>query len=461
MTVAGKRLSQLLDMSRAMTSFSPSDSSGTTAGIWSSALARVLVLPVAGACSLGGARLITHDYGIEVFSAYALVASLLFLLPVSDLGFGAAVTNAASKMEEDPSGFVGCLRFAQNRLRLFAIVGIFVTIVAGFAGIWPTILGLERHAWSVWGPSAAIVVFFVTMPLALWTRILIGLRRNAVAVFAQGIGGIATVAVIGVTALSNLSPLFLLLAPAVAVPAGNLTSMMIAKQDSRVRTAMGAALDGSGRSSERMAASAFIVTAILPVITQTDRLVLSNVSNLEEVAAYSAVALIYAPAVSISQLASRSLWGEFASVRGDSKSERVLLNRGLIVCSAMGAIIGLSLVVLGPYVTRLAVGTTLDLPPGLFISFGLLVFVQSIIGVFGMYLTDARGFRLQAWCVCFTAIGSVGLGVELCERLGAIGAVISSIVALVLIFLLPIGVESARRLYFTRVESFSRENWED
>src|SRR4051812_47132209 len=68
--------------------------------IATSTLTRVLILPLSAVASLINARMAIDALGLEGYGIVGLIVSLPQVLPITDLGFGAAVTNAAAVAAE-------------------------------------------------------------------------------------------------------------------------------------------------------------------------------------------------------------------------------------------------------------------------------------------------------------------------------------------------------------------------
>src|SRR4051794_17699810 len=80
---------------------------------YSAPMVRSIVLPMTGAASLLLSRVVVQKCGIEVYATVTLITSLPAMLPVNDLGLGAALTNAAGSLSSDPGRLLGLWRRSQ------------------------------------------------------------------------------------------------------------------------------------------------------------------------------------------------------------------------------------------------------------------------------------------------------------------------------------------------------------
>ena len=82
----------------------------------------------------------------------------------------------------------------------------------------------------------------------------------------------------------------------------------------------------------------FVIAMALPLALQTDRIVLSHRSTLDQVAVYSLVALLYAPFWAVISSMGMSLWPWFAGMRARGARSTTVLLKAVGLFSAMGAV---------------------------------------------------------------------------------------------------------------------------
>ncbi|WP_032392194.1 lipopolysaccharide biosynthesis protein [Rhodococcoides fascians] len=405
-----------------------------------SAGVRLLVLPLSGIAALLSTRVVTGDYGPEQYATFTLVATLPFLFPLTDLGLGAAVTNAAALLPEDAAKFRVTLNKTRRILFWFAAALAAVATFVGFIGGWSSILGLQAGRGTDSAIVAAFWFFCVNIPASLGARILVGLRRNGIVVLVQGTTAISNLLVVAALALIN-APFEILLAMSLSgLLISNLTCSVIAHRDQKIRNsrvAVGRVTETHAARIWQTALPMLIISAVLPFTFQIDRLIINWSSGLAEVATYSAVAMLYLPALSVLQTATRSLWGDFAAVRDQPNKALHIYLQALAVSGLIGALAAAGLLIVGPAISRWATNGLVEISAPVVVAFAALLLVHALHSPGGMFLTDEDGLRFQAVTAVIMATVSVPLSVYLAQRYGAAGPIVATTFCLCVLQLIP------------------------
>lgn len=412
-----------------------------------SAGARIAILPLTGITSIALARTVTGQFGVEAYAVFSLIVSLPLLVPVIDLGLGASVTNAAASLPSGADNLVAVIRRAWRYLVGGCVICLISVNVIGALQLWPALLGVEEMSGVNGGISVALSVFLFTMPASIGYSVLVGLKRNPLAIVMQGLAPIFSGLVV-IAASRNLGLSGIVSISMVGIPVAAWLALIVALRLLRSR---GLHLFSRGQSlpSPSLLVTAgpmLIIVLTMPFAIQGGRLILSFRGTLVDVAVYSAAMIAFLPVFSIAQVAGRSLWGEYASDRANRQSSARRFVTGIFT----GATIGLSgfsgLVIAGPFVTKLAVGDAIKVPGILYWLLGGVVLVQALHLVSGMYLTDARGLRFQAQTTVLTAIVVTVLTLLLVDIAGALAPAISLLLGLTLCQFLPCLVHAISRL---------------
>jgi O-antigen/teichoic acid export membrane protein len=414
-------------------------------------VARGATLPVSALAGLLTARVVVSAVGAQGYGLVMLVATIPLLIPVTDLGVGAAVTGSFAEghaAAQIHAVLVGSIRV------LLLVAAAFVTVgVAGAVlGLWAPLLGLPGGALSEWSVAGCLALFGVAVPFGLGARVLLGVGENHVAVALQMLVA-PFVLVVSTIGLALGAPVWLYAcAPSAGLVALGVVTCRIAVARCQVDLG-GAARDAlrkgvAGARIRHLAGPMAVVSAALPVAYQSDRLVLSHVSTVTELAVYSAGAALFAPALAVVASSGQSLWPVFARTRGSRPRQalRAQLVKATWAFAGMGVIGGLILAVAGPAVATWLVHGELAVSLGVMASFGVLLVVHATYYPTGMLLMDAPGLRLQAATSVAMAAVNVVLSVFLAKQLGAAGPIIASAVAIVLCMAVPGAIVSARRL---------------
>ena len=182
-----------------------------------------------------------------------------------------------------------------------------------------------------------------------------------------------------------------------------------------------------------------VISACLPLAYQSDRLILSHVSSVTQLAVYSAGAALFAPALSLVSAGGQSLWPIFvrtglASLGGNLRRQFFTALTGLV---AFGVVLGVALVLVGPSIGTWMLRSGAAVPVGLMASFAAVLIVLSAHYPGGMLLTDSAGLRFQAKASVAMLMMNVALSLVLARRLGAAGPVLGSAISVALCMWLP------------------------
>jgi O-antigen/teichoic acid export membrane protein len=166
----------------------------------------------------------------------------------------------------------------------------------------------------------------------------------------------------------------------------------------------------------------------LPIAMQTDRLILSHVSDVENLAQYNLASQMYLPVWQVVSSAGVALWPVFARARAGGSKAAVSPLRMSAVFGGAAAGICLLISLIAPWLAARASGGRIDLGVGLLISFSIFMIFQATKYPMGMYMTDARGLRYQALMIVLLLPVNLGLSWYLAVQIGAAGPVIGSAV---------------------------------
>ncbi|QMU22875.1 oligosaccharide flippase family protein [Gordonia rubripertincta] len=426
--------------------------SGALRRVVLSAGARIFVLPLSGVAAILLARIVSTDSGEDGYAIFTLVAALPFLIPFTDLGLGAAVTNSAAGL---PANYVSFRRVLRSVTRMLVCVSatlLCVNLVIYLSITWPALLNLDPRLDLNLAIFVAMTVFCASAPLALGFRILLGIRHNAAVVVVQGFTSVFTLILVGIAvSLSDDSLKYAvgLSTSGVFIANGVLSVVAWRKVVGQAALARRHVTPlGFQVADERLLMTAvpmFIISLALPLVFQTDRLILSWFSSLTEVAQYSAAALVFLPAVSVVQMGGRSLWGDFAAARHRGSSSRSLYGKALRLSIFMGVVVAGGFCLVAPAITRFAVPSA-SREISLYLAFALLLFVQAVQQPAGMFLTDGVGLRFQAITTSISAVIGLPVSVALAGEYGAVGVVAGTAGVAALLHVVPCLMFSRLRL---------------
>lgn len=409
---------------------------------------RAATMPVVALAGLLAARVTVSSLGVNGYAIFALVVGLAALNPVGDLGVGAAVTDAVARRDE--LGDEGVQRVLRTSLRVLIVISLALTLVAwalASLGKWSTLLGVPASGEVEIAAFAAVTLFAVGLPLGLSSRVLLGAERNDIALAFQGGSGVVALLII-LGAAATDAPLWAF----VAAPAAG-AALVAAAAWPVAGSASGMSLSEVVRSVVRgrpggriahLAGPMMVITAALPIAFQSDRLLLSHLSSLGQVAVYAVGSQLYGALLGLVGAAGMSLWPMFARRRAQQPVPRHELIRLSAVFALVGLVLAILLVATGPWVAYFVSKGEIELGYGVLVAFGVLLVVQASWFPTGMLLTDRDGLRFQAVAVVVMVVINIPLSALLAHHVGAVGPIVGSVVAMVIAMWVP-GVWRALR----------------
>ncbi|MFE1647055.1 lipopolysaccharide biosynthesis protein [Microbacterium sp. P01] len=400
----------------------------------------MMVLPISAILGIVVTRLIIDNYGEASYAQYMLLVGIVSLIPFADLGISAAIMNAVAEAKDPRTDanlrgtLITSMRILAGSATTLAVIAAILTLT----GSWSTLLGegLDGQTGEL-AAGLCIMALALAMLIGFGQRILIGLHLNFVAIL---VGGLQTpmvlLTLLGAIAIGvDIGPFVAVISYAGLTVTG---AIMLFLANRRIRPILGEAFRDAWRVFSVRGGRVFdtawpmlIQMVALPLAMQSNRLILSHTSGVTELSTYSLASQMFNPIFSVSVAASMALWPVFARARKTGISEVSPVKLSLIFASfALVAVTAMSFA--SPLLAQLASGGVIQLPIALVIAFAVLMVAQAAKSPLGMYMTDARGLRFQAYMALAMLPVNVGLSVLLAIQWGAVGPVIGSIIGVLL-----------------------------
>jgi O-antigen/teichoic acid export membrane protein len=404
-----------------------------------SALARVLSFVPTAIATLATSKLIIDKFGVAPFDSFALILALINLIPLNNLGVGAAITSvyAAHGPRSEPG-----LRTTLTAARVLVVstaVTAAIALMISALGAWPTLLG------SASGPSSytgiAMALYALSFLPGLGQSMLLGVHRNHVTVVVQTFFTplvlIGTVAVIVAGAEGSV----VMILPPAAILVVNLITLGLAARATGVDIAgvvrkLSNRRRFPGASIRAISGPMLISTTAAPIALQSDRIVLSHVSSVSAVANYSVAMQIFAPGLALIAAAAQPLWPIYERARAEGRvgfpvSRLVALFGGFAVA------FGVVLVALARPVGHLIGGDKIDLGWTLPICWGVAVVLAGMTVPVAMTVMDAGGARFFAITAAIALPMNIALSIVLSEHMGAPGPILATVIVGVIVQTVP------------------------
>lgn len=409
-----------------------------------SLLAKLAAAPVVAIAWLVAARLVISALGVDGYAIYAIIAGIAVLLPFTDLGMGAAVMDAMARRNQpgvDPVESV--LLTTWRGLGLVGLILTATAVVIAIAGWWAPILGVPADDSVEISVALALTTFALGLPLSVGPRLLIGGGLNHWAVMFQALSAFLMLVCIAVATLSTTNMGAYVVAPFVSAAMANSLALVFGARRLKVAILPIArsifAFNSRGAKVRHVAGPMFVISVVLPLAFQTDRIILSHVATLKDVAAYSVAFQIFSPLLGLIGSAAIALWPVF--VRAQASLEGLTWTRFVrcqMVFGALGFGLCVAFVLLTPYLAEVVSAGKVEVSWALVLAFGILLLIQALSHPLGMVLTTAPGLRFQAQLHVLALAFNLPLSILLATRWGASGPVVASILAMTCIQLAPL-----------------------
>ena len=394
------------------------------------------------------ARLILGTAGVEYFALYALVTARPSLMQFQDLGTGAVLVNtiATSDAPGQDANVTATLTSVWRIMLVFAVGMMVVNGALFLSGGWAWVLGEPGHL-----PNASLVVFTclsvwaVAIPLGIWQRVLLGLRKNHLTILIQGL-----------MAPINFALVWLILrAGDEAFPflslAAYLGSFAIATigMAASIRSLPKIILRASSHLFNRARYPGVRVMDVgLPMMAQmlsvplslaVQRYVLAQSGTTQQLAEYTAAAQVYLAFLGVISAAGVALWPSYARQRAAGQ-----LTSGPFPLSAkLGAVCLVFMVLMGFVREPLFAFTTNGQVPvhlSTVIAFSLMVVLQACLYPLGMFIMDKPGIRFQMAPTMTMAVMSLALAILVTPRLGVVGPLLANCACVLAFQIIPFTV---------------------
>lgn len=392
---------------------------------------RAAVLPLSALCALTTAGLTVHYAGHVAFGFITMVAQLQLALPFADLGLGAAVARGVARAEGSPQAHAELRVLLRRTAAVLAVVGALGAAAAaatGAAGFFSEFFRVpdQLQAETDVVMAVVLVVFFLSLPLGLAERVLIGRDRADLIVILGLIPAVGNLGVVVLLGELGAAGMWL----AVGLPASTLCFLGACSWLAFLHPRIGwrgiapgapGTLPHTGGTDLRRASVTGILLGGAPVLITTagtvlseqhGRLVLARLAEPTDVSHYAIALQFYMPLFSVLYMAATVLWPRFA-VRTDPR----LWRQANLMLLGFGSAAALGFALLARPVAEIVTAGQLIPPWPVVLGLSAALIAQSAHLTQHNLLIDAAGFIRQA-CMSLALLTLVLTGTVLGVRAG-------------------------------------------
>ncbi|HEY4376152.1 MAG TPA: hypothetical protein VGM93_03300, partial [Acidimicrobiales bacterium] len=300
-------------------------------------------------------RLVIEHFGIRAFNGFAIAESLIVLIPLNNLGVGAAITAAFASNDPRSADAERVTLTATRIMTVSALVLAAVSLAMAVAGLWSTVLG--SAAYGGWFFGLGMAVYSAGFVPGLGDSMLLGVHRNHVTILVQSLIMPIAVALVVVLIAAHGDGRLVVVVPAASLALINVVTMIVATRLTHFRWRgvlaklprphrhVGARIRG-------IAGPRLVNTVTVPLALASDLIVLSHFSTTGQVADYGICMQLFAPLTALVAAAAAPLWPIYIAAKAKGSTGPSVTRTALGFCGATAAICAL-LVPIAPFAGRI------------------------------------------------------------------------------------------------------------
>ncbi|BCW41639.1 hypothetical protein StoSoilB3_31740 [Arthrobacter sp. StoSoilB3] len=409
------------------------------------ALYRLIALVAGFGANVLAIAVLSRQHGSSAYAAFAIVASLVNLLPFADLGLGASIVNATSDRSAarlTRGQYRRTVSKARDFMLLLMLFVICVTTLAYYVFSFDGLLGNLADTPGI--PEATAYTFTciaLAIPLGMGGRVLQGLGRMIDVVRIGLVGPLVQVCI--------YIPLMVLGAPAYAYFWGPGTAYLATaavgylvarrRYGLRLNRPFTSLFSRNARETSlwHTAAPFLIVSIGMSVGFQSHRVLLSHFGTPQNVAEYSLVAQFLGPLLAITGVVGQNLWARYRKDLHDNSLSMSAYKHHLLIFGFIGLSFSALLFLLAPTAAAILSDGQVSPPILLALAAALYLLVTAIHQPSAMLLSDTKGLWFQAACVVLVAASTVALIVLSVPLLGAAAPYLAMASSMLILQVIP------------------------
>lgn len=409
------------------------------------ALFRLATLAAGFGANVLAIAVLSRQHGSAAYASYALIASLVNLLPFADLGMGASVVNATA---DRSSGKLSRMQYRSHVSKARDFMVIFMIVLAALAtlaysgGAYTLLLGnLSLTQGIAEGAVYTFLCIALSIPLGLGARVLQGLGKMKVVVQIGFVGPILQIGFYVPLWLINAPVEYYFVGPGTAYLATALVGYIIARRNFglRLNFPFGSLVRSQhgGQSLWRTAAPFLLISMGMTVGFQSHRILLSQFGTTQDVASYSLVAQFLGPMLAVTTVVGQNLWSRYRRELHVSTLELGAYRAHLLIFILLGTVFAAGLFAVVPSAASILTGGSVSPSLLLTVGAGAYLLVTAVHQPSAMLLNDSRGLWIQALFVFQVALFTVAGTIWSISSIGAAAPYICMAMSMLFLQVLP------------------------
>jgi O-antigen/teichoic acid export membrane protein len=414
-----------------------------------SAMASALAKLISFGTALITVPLTLHYLGAERYGLWMTISSLVVILAFADFGIGNGVLNAVAKAHgaDDAHAVRVCVSSGYFILSGVALALLALLAVSYALVPWPALFNVQNDvARREVGPAVAVFVacFALAVPLGIVQRVQMGLQRSFLASLWQCVASVLGLVgvIVAIHQQAGLPWLVLAFFGAPLIAGALNTLVFFGRSNRELAPRRGLVSSLAAVDLLRSGALFFVLQLVVGIAYASDSFVITHVLGPAAVADYAVPERLFSLVTMALGLFLAPLWPAYgeAIARGDTAWVRRTLLRSTTTAVLVSAVCCCALVLLGPTLIKLWVGSAIQAPLGLLLGLALWKVIEAGGTALAVFLNGAHVVRSQVILASLTAGSALALKVLLVGRLGVSGAVWATICAYLVFTAVPIAL---------------------
>ena len=412
---------------------------------WSTALSTVARF-VGIATSFITVPLVIGYLGNERYGMWLTMSSLVATLGPLDLGIGLGLLTVVSDAygRDDREAARRAISTAVAMLTMIAALAVVAFGVAYFVIPWARVFNVSSPtAVSEAGPAAAVLLgaFALGLPLGIVGQVQLAHQSGYISSAWAIVGNLGSfVALIAIIMLHGSLPLLVVALTFVGLIAAALNGWFLFRRQRPWLMPRLRDVDLRAGRALLKTGSFFMVLQLAGMAAYgVDNIVISQILGADAVPEYAVPVKIFTLAPTLLSFALIPLWPAYreSMARGDAAWVKRTLRRSILLAAAFNIPSSLILIVAGPFLLHLWVGSAVHPTLILLVGLGTWTIMNTLNGPFAMLLNGANIIGFQAVCSTLMAVANVAISIYLVQRIGVSGAVYGSVISQLAFILIP------------------------
>ncbi|MGI4756363.1 MAG: lipopolysaccharide biosynthesis protein [Janthinobacterium lividum] len=397
------------------------------------------------AVSMVSVPLTVRYLGPERYGLWVVLLSIIAAMGIADLGIGNGLMNTISDAygRDDRRMARECVTSA-----FVMMLGIAVVLALGGAAAYPfvpwmRVFNVKSAAIAVEGSHAFAVLFIwflINIPLGVVYRAQAGLQKGYLPQLVGALGNVLTLLALLVIIKLHGNLAWLVFGSTIGGVVGIvMNATILFREHPWLIPARHAYSSTTAKTILRLGLMFFVLQCAVAIGYTSDNIVITQILGAAAVAAYAVPQKLFSAVSMVINMALSPLWPAYgeAIARGDVAWVRRIFFASFRTALLVSTALCTTLIFAGPWILRVAVGKTLNVPRSLLVAMAIWGVVESLSVAMAMLLNGAGVLKEQTVVAIVVSLTNLALSIVLTRRFGLLGVCVGSILTQLLLAFPP------------------------